>query len=152
MAGEFDPELAQILVDESLERLNKDQPVEFYLVLNTTLMGKEGVHQLLDALILHPNVYPAVLYSMEGGGDEEGLKLTAALKASTTMKRLIIAGNKFSNVTAAALIEALGTNTSLTHLNIKGSFTPDAEKEIQRRLTFILQTRELDVNRPQNTQ
>ena len=133
----MDAELAKILIKEDMDRLEKDEPVTYTLVLDEQLLGKEGVHQILDTLILHPNVYSSIHYSHEGGGDAEGTKIAAALKASTTLTNLDICGNKFSSVTAIALIDALRTNTSLDTLNIDGSFSDGWEREILGAISSI---------------
>lgn len=133
----MDTELKEVLIKEIMECLEKDEPTTYTLILNKELLGEDGIHQILDALIVHPNVYSCIHYRYEDGGDGEGVKLAAALKASTTLAELAIDGNKFSHVTAAAFIDALGANTTLDLLNITNSFSRDAEKEIFRAIRFV---------------
>jgi hypothetical protein len=76
----------------------------------------EQLANLLDSLVLYPNTVKRLMISGNRLTDVSGVKVAKIVATSSTIEDLKMSHNQFSEVTYFAIADALRTNTSLREL------------------------------------
>lgn len=114
--------------------------IEFFMYY----LGDKNLDDLVDCLILHPDVVEILDVGDNKLTDKTGIKIAQYVAASTTITKLRLNINSFKDVTYLAIAAALRVNTSLRYLDISGNNSDD-EKQITAAYVEALR---INPNRP----
>jgi hypothetical protein len=111
-----------------IEALRRGYPRIDKIKLEDRFCGDNNVSELLDCLIICPNIVKTISLGLNFLTDKSGIKLAQYVASSTTIKKLYISGNLFSDTTFYALAAALCVNTSLCDIGMRENLSLDVHR------------------------